>query len=91
MIALQKKYGDKGLQVIGVSVDEQRLDAVKQFAQGLRMTDRVLLADAKVIAQFGNFEAIPTTFVIDRAGRVVSQHMGYEREETSAKEIQSLL
>src|SRR5690242_2478146 len=68
LIELQKQYGKQGLAVIGVSVDQDGASAVKAFAQKFGMNYPVLLADPKVVQAYGGIEAIPTTFVIDRAG-----------------------
>jgi peroxiredoxin len=90
-VALQNKYADKGLTVIGVSVDEQGPSVVKPFMRQLKMNYPVVMADQKIIADYGNIEAIPTTFVIDRDGAIVSVHQGYTDSATLEKEIQSLL
>ncbi len=81
----------KGLTVIGVSVDEQGLSVVKPFMRQLKMNYPVVMADQKIIADYGGIEAIPTTFIIDREGAIVSVHQGYTDSATLEKEIQSLL
>jgi len=90
-VALQNKYADKGLTVIGVSVDEQGPSVVKPFMRQLKMNYPVVMADQKIIADYGGIEAIPTTFIIDREGAIVSVHQGYTDGATLEKEIQSLL
>lgn len=91
LVALQKEYGHKGLTVIGVSLDEQRTELVKEFVKQFAMTYPVVMADEKTIVAYGGIEGVPTTFVIDRQGHIVSEHLGYEAKETFEKEIQSLL
>jgi thiol-disulfide isomerase/thioredoxin len=90
-IELQKKYGNKGLVVVGVSLDEQGSAAVKPFMKQIGMDYTVLLGDEKVVRDFGSFEAIPTTFIIDRKGNVVGGHTGYGSKEDFEKEITPLL
>ncbi len=90
-IELQKQYGDKGLAVIGVSLDEQGPDVVKKFVKQLSVNYPIVIGNEKVADAYGGIVAIPTTFVIDRQGRIVSQHMGYNDKATFEKEIQSLL
>jgi thiol-disulfide isomerase/thioredoxin len=90
-LELQKKYGDKGLAVIGVSVDEQGPEVVKEFVKQFQMTYPVVVGNEKIIEAYGGIDGIPTTFVIDREGRIIGKHIGYEDKETLEKEIQSLL
>ncbi len=51
----------------------------------------VVIGDARIAKTFGGIEAIPTTFVIDRTGKIVGKHVGYEGRETFEKEIKPLL
>jgi thiol-disulfide isomerase/thioredoxin len=90
-VALQKQYGAKGLTVIGVSLDEQGLDVVKKFVKGLAVNYPIVIGNEKVAEAYGGIDAIPTTFVIDRQGRIVGRHMGYDDKTVFEKEIQPLL
>ena len=90
-INLQKKYGDKGLVVIGVSLDEGGPAVVKPFAQKMGINYPLVMGDQKIAAAFGGIEAIPTTFIIDREGNVVTGHQGYADEATFESEIKPLL
>lgn len=90
-VALEKNYGYKGLAVIGVSVDEQGPDVVKEFMKQFQMTYPVVIGDQKIVEAYGGIAGIPTTFVIDREGRIVGKHIGYQDREIFEKEIQSLL
>ena len=71
-IELQKRYGDRGLAVIGVSLDEQGPDVVKEFVKQLGVNYPIVIGNEKITEAYGGIEGIPTTFVIDRQGRVVS-------------------
>jgi peroxiredoxin len=90
-IDLQKKYQAQGLAVVGISVDQAGFGAVKSFVQKDGINYPVVLADSKVVAAYGGIEAIPTTFIIDRAGRVLKQHLGFTDKEEFEKEIKALL
>lgn len=90
-VDLQKQYGDKGLRVVGVSLDEQGPEVVKKFVRQFGVTYPIVMGNQKVAEAYGGIDAIPTTFVIDRHGRIVNQHMGYDDKEAFEKEIQSLL
>jgi thiol-disulfide isomerase/thioredoxin len=90
-VELQKQYGAKGLAVIGVSLDEQGPDVVKRFVKQFEVNYSIVIGNEKIAEKYGGIVALPTTFVIDRQGRIVSQHIGYDDKEGFEKEIQSLL
>lgn len=90
-IALQKQYAKQGLVVIGASVDEGGADVVKPFARKLGINYPVVLADEKTQQAFGGIEAVPTTFIIDREGRIVKEHMGFADKDEFENEIKPLL
>lgn len=90
-VELQKKYGDKGLVIIGVSLDEQGPAVVKPFMKQFSMNYPVVMGDDKIIEDFGGISAIPTTFVIDKSGKITAKHVGYAPVETFEQEIAPLL
>jgi DsbE subfamily thiol:disulfide oxidoreductase len=90
-IALQKQYAKQGLVVVGLSVDEESADVVKPFAQKLGVNYPVVLADEKTREVFGGIEAVPTTFIVDRKGRIVKKHMGFADKDEFENEIKPLL
>lgn len=75
-IALQAKYGKDGLVIIGISLDRRGPEAVRKFVAKHGMNYPVLMGDAAVVEAFGSFDAIPTTFIIDRAGNIRERKTG---------------
>ena len=75
-IALQKKYGSRGLVMVGVSLDRKGPAHVKQFARTNGMSYTLVMGDEAVVEAFGSFQAIPTTFLISRDGRILNQKTG---------------
>lgn len=71
-IQLQKQYGPRGLQVIGISMDDGGSKAVEQFAEKNGMDYPILLDDGHVSSQYGAGEILPTTYYISRDGRVLA-------------------
>jgi thiol-disulfide isomerase/thioredoxin len=90
-VELQKQYGNKGLTVVGVSLDEQGPEVVKKFVKQFRVSYPIVIGNQKVVEAYGGVDVIPTTFVIDRQGHIVSRHIGYDDKAVFEKEIQSLL
>jgi thiol-disulfide isomerase/thioredoxin len=75
LIKLQEKYRDK-LVVIGVSEDEIPPEEVKAFATAQKMNYPVVMSTPEMSTIFKGVSALPTTFVIDREGRVQMRHVG---------------
>lgn len=90
-VALQKKYGPSGLAVIGVSLDRRGPAHVKQFAQSHGISYTLVMGDDAVVEAFGNFDAIPTTFLINREGRILHKKTGAMPPEEYEKLVQSAL
>jgi len=89
-IALQAKYGAKGLQVVGVAVSDQE-PAVRQFAKDNGMNYPVVFGTPQVASQYGGVESIPTTFIIDREGKIRETFVGYRSADTFEAVISGLL
>jgi cytochrome c biogenesis protein CcmG/thiol:disulfide interchange protein DsbE len=89
-IELQQKYQAQGLAVIGVSVDQADAGTVKAFAEKLGINYPVVLADAKTPNVY-DIEVLPSTFIIDRAGHIVKQHLGFTPKSEIEAEIKPLL
>ena len=90
-VALQKKYGDQGLTVIGASVDEGGASVVKKFAAKLGMNYPVGLADDSLQRAFGGIDALPTSVIIDRNGLLVNKHIGFTDRSEFEAELKPLL
>ncbi|MCX6910219.1 MAG: TlpA disulfide reductase family protein [Verrucomicrobia bacterium] len=90
-IELQKKYGNKGLVVVGLSLDDET-EAVKEFCKTQKVNYPVFVVGQDTTAAWGNIEAIPTTFILDKAGKKIGgPRVGYHPKETFEKEIAPLL
>lgn len=90
---LQAKYSAKGFSVIAVNVDEKRADMEAFLKKHPAAFPVVRDAKQKLVAT-AQVETMPTSFLIDAAGRVRFVHSGYHGEETKAqymREIESLL
>jgi peroxiredoxin len=83
--ALQKKYGKDGLVIVGASVDQKGPAHVKAFAEKNQIGYTLVMADEAVIEAFGGFNAIPTTFLIGRDGRIVHKKTGSMAHEEYEK------
>lgn len=87
---LHAAYKDKGVVFIGVSLDNG-LGPVKRYVRTEKINYPILMGNAKMVAEYGNFSAIPQTFVIDAEGRINKQFRGLVKFDQLKKAITSLI
>lgn len=75
LIALQDKYKDQ-LQIIGISQDAGGADAVAEFADAHGMNYPIVMTTPEIERLFPSVYALPTSFFIDRDGRLAQKHVG---------------
>lgn len=91
-IELQKEYGDQGFEIVGISLDEAGHEAaVKGFVKQKGMNYDVLFDDGSVAQAYGGVRSIPTTFLINREGEIVSSQVGLQPKSAWASAIEALL
>jgi thiol-disulfide isomerase/thioredoxin len=73
--ALQMKYGKQGLRVLGLTLDTND-DAIIAFLNSVPVTFTILRAVSGQAGEAFNVVAMPTTFVLDREGRVAARFEG---------------
>ncbi len=88
-IELQKAYGDKGFAMIGIAVEDGQ--AAKNFAEKSGINYPVLVDDEKVSALYGPIRSIPTTFVIDKSGKIVKMYIGARPKAVFEADIKEIL
>jgi len=92
-VAMQSKYGDKGLTIVGLSVDAGGAHDVRTYAQDNKINFNypVLIANEQTANAYGGVVGIPTTFVIDRKGKIVKRFVGYTPASEFEETIRPLL
>ena len=71
----QSRYGPHGLQIVGVSMDDDEAP-VRAMTQDRGVNYSVLLGDAELARSYGGIFGLPVTFLIDRKGRIVAKFKG---------------
>lgn len=82
--ALSKKVGDQ-VEVVGISVDEEKT-GVLEFARANGATFAIGWDDKQEIAKRWKVDKMPTTFIVDSAGKVRYIHASYHDGETDIME-----
>lgn len=89
-VDLQNKYGEQGLQIIGVSMDDGP-EPVQTFYQQFKMNYPVVMGNAKLGDLYGGILGLPIAFLIDRNGRIIAKHIGATDTAVIEREIMGLL
>jgi hypothetical protein len=76
-IEFENVYKNRGFAVLGVSMDDDGWRAVKPFLREKTVNYRVVLGDGPVARMYGGVESLPTTFIIDREGRIAAEHVRF--------------
>jgi len=90
---LQKKYGAKGFVIIAVNVDEKRSD-MDDFLKDNPAPFTVMRDGGQKLVEKAGIGTMPSSFLIDRSGKVRFTHSGFKGAETKkkyAEEIETLL
>ncbi|MGA9118054.1 MAG: TlpA disulfide reductase family protein [Bacteroidota bacterium] len=90
-IDVYKEYKSKGLEIVGVSLDQKGWEVVKPYMSKVSINYPVVLPDETLNSGYGRIDAIPTTFFVDKKGNIVDKHVGYMDKGDFEKKIKSLL
>ena len=87
--AIYRRHRDRGLTVIGLSVDGPRNFAkVRPFAAKLGLTFPIVVDEDGRIQRLLQVGAVPTTVVVDSAGVIVRVHEGYRPGDSRTLEAE---
>jgi len=87
----QRTFGNQGLAVIGISMDEDGWKAVRPYLDKEKMKYPVGIGGEWLARKFGGVESLPETLLIGRDGRIVRRHTGIVSRSEYEREIQDLL
>lgn len=91
LIDIQKQFKNK-VAVIGISLDQDNTKAdLVPFIKKFGINYPVLYANMDVVMNYGNIQAIPTTFIIDQYGKIVDRNIGLAPKSKYVDKIESLL
>lgn len=96
LMEFERQYKDRGFAVLGVSMDglytdEGDWDLVKPYVTNKQMNYRVALGNEAVAGLYGGVDALPTTFMVDKNGRIAATHVGLRSKDDLENEIKALL
>ena len=74
-------YKDQGIEVLGLSLDEEGLPITKPFVERLNVSYPIVESDRDTYQAYGNVLTIPHTFVIGRDGIVLNRFVGNKSKD----------
>jgi len=89
LVALQARYKDQ-LQIIGVSQDSGSAEQVARFAVEHGMNYPIVMSTPEIERLFPNVYALPTSFVLDRDGKLAQKHVGLLNASRTEGETRAL-
>jgi len=90
-VELQKEYGPQGLQIVGVAMDDSSKEDIAKFVKEMGVNYPILLGKEAVGDQYGGVNVLPTTFFIDRDGKIVAREFGLQSRSLFVDNIKKAL
>jgi len=72
-------------------MDDEGWKVVKPFLTELKINYRVLLGNDEAAHDYGGLDALPTTFLIDRDGKIAAVHVGLTSRKDFEDGVEQLL
>ena len=90
-VELQKEYGPQGFQIVGVTMDDASTDDIAKFAKEMGVNYPILLGKEAVGLSYGGVNVLPTTFFLDRNGKVIAREFGLQSRSVFVDHIKEAL
>lgn len=81
-IEAYKQYKDKGMEIIGISVDRISPKSVLKFVEKYKINYPVVMSTDKIQKDYEPGPYVPTTIIVDQEGKIRHRHIGYMDKET---------
>lgn len=90
-IELYDEYKDKGLVIIGLAAGREGIPAVEKFIEDYSINYLNGMLNQEFMNSFGRIEGIPTTFVLDKEGKIKQKYVGYRDKAVFEADIKAIL
>lgn len=81
----------EGFEILGISLDEGGPSVVLPFAQEYGITYPLVMGNQALTQSYGGIRGIPTSFLVDREGRIVEKYIGPIDAQTLTEDVRALL
>jgi thiol-disulfide isomerase/thioredoxin len=90
LVDLHSKYANRGFTIAGITMDEEPQDTVPAFVNKYGISYPILTPTAQ-LSLIDRVEALPTSILIDRSGRIARTYIGLVTEIGLSDDIEALL
>jgi thiol-disulfide isomerase/thioredoxin len=90
-VELQKEYGPQGFQIVGVAMDDASTEDIAKFVKELGVNYPILLGKESVGESYGGVGVLPTTFFLDRDGKLIAREFGLQSRSVFVDHIKKAL
>ncbi len=90
-VELQKEYGPQGFQIVGVAMDDASTEDIAKFTKEMGVNYPILLGKESVGESYGGVGVLPTTYFIDRDGRLIAREFGLQSRSVFVDHIKKAL
>ena len=91
LVDLQKKYGDQGLQIVGITKDDSNEETIAKFTKKMGVNYTIVVGNQQVQDLYGGVGGLPTSFFVNRSGKVVHEIIGLDSESKFEDAIKQAL
>jgi len=91
LVKLQKAYRGRGLQIIGVTFEEESKTLVNRLARKFKINYPLLYGSTDLSKQYGIEDVLPVTLVVDREGKLRDRILGILDMEEFNEKIKPML
>ena len=90
-VELQKEYGPQGFQIVGVAMDDASTEDIAKFAKEMGVNYPILIGKESVGQSYGGVGVLPTTFFLDRDGKLIAREFGLQSRSVFVDHIKKAL
>ncbi len=91
LIKIKEEFSEQDFEIIGVSID-RAISPVVEFSKNVGINYIVIHdPEAKLLEAFGGSVGIPTTYLVDKDGKIVRKYIGARPKEVFAADIKEIL
>ena len=91
LVKLKNKYGDQGFEIIGVALDDEGFEVVEPFLKQFDINYTIVADDYSYGNELGGIYMVPTTYLVDKEGKIIFRKIGEITVENIESKIVGLL
>jgi thiol-disulfide isomerase/thioredoxin len=90
-VELQQQYGPQGFQIVGVTMDDASNADIAKFTKAMGINYPIVIGQDSVGESYGGVGVLPTTFFLDRDGKLIAREFGLQSRSVFVDHIKKAL